>query len=167
MKKIAEAEIIIQPFKDKYGKELMEFIVGIQQNEFSIPITAADQPDLMDISGFYQNKRGNFWVATCENRIVGTIALLDIGCQMAALRKMFVDALFRGHVTGTAKKLLKTLFFWSEKNEIKIIYLGTTSKFVAAHKFYEKNGFKEIHKSDLPNTFPIMKVDSKFYKFEM
>ena len=167
MKNIIDTEITIQPFADEYAKEVIELIVGIQRNEFSIPITISDQPDLMDIKGFYQNKCGNFWVATYENRVVGTIALLDIGGRMAALRKMFVDAKFRGNGIGTAKKLLKTLISWSEKQEIKKIYLGTTIKFLAAHKFYEKNGFIEIQKSDLPATFPIMKVDSKFYKFEM
>jgi hypothetical protein len=43
----------------------------------------------------------------------------------------------------------------------------TTQKFLAAHKFYEKNGFMEIRKNQLPDTFPIMKVDSKFYKFKV
>jgi GNAT superfamily N-acetyltransferase len=86
---------------------------------------------------------------------------------MAALRKMFVDALFRGDGTKTAKKLLRTLISWSENHGIKEIFLGTTQKFLAAHKFYEKNGFMKIPKSELPDTFPIMKVDSKFYQFKM
>jgi N-acetylglutamate synthase-like GNAT family acetyltransferase len=167
MEKHTNAQIIIQPFKKEYEQALIKFIVGIQRNEFGIPITASDQPDLIDIPNFYQNKNGNFWVATCENRIVGTIALLDIGSKMAALRKMFVDALFRGNRTSTAKKLLRTLLSWSENKGIKDIYLGTTQKFLAAHKFYEKNGFTEIPKSELPATFPIMKVDSKFYKFKV
>ncbi len=164
MKGSSKPQITIQPFKIGFGKELIEFIVRIQHNEFGIPITASDQPDLMNISGFYQNKCGNFWVATCDNRIVGTIALVDIGGRMAALRKMFVDSLFRGDETGTANKLLRTLISWSKKHDIKEIFLGTTSKFLAAHRFYEKNGFMQIGKNDLPNTFPIMKVDSKFYK---
>ncbi len=167
MEKFTDAQITILPFKKEHEQLLMEFIVGIQRNEFSIPITASDQPDLMNVSDFYQNKCGNFWVATCEERIIGTIALLDIGHKMAALRKMFVDSLFRGNRTGTSKKLLKTLMSWSENHGIKEIYLGTTQKFLAAHKFYEKNGFMEIRKSQLPDTFPIMKVDSKFYKFKV
>ncbi len=32
----------------------------IQQNEFKVPITINEQPDLMDIENFYQ-KDGNFW----------------------------------------------------------------------------------------------------------
>jgi hypothetical protein len=30
-----------------------------------------------------------------------------------------------------------------------------------------KNGFKEISKRDLPETFPIMKVDTRFYQYEV
>ena len=167
MKHVSTEDIIIQPFEEKYGKDLINLIVGIQQNEFGIPITAADQPDLSNIQGFYQQKCGNFWVALCSGRVVGTIALLDIGRQQAALRKMFVDALFRGNRTGTAKKLLKTLVSWSKQAGIKEIYLGTTPKFLAAQKFYEKNGFGEIAKTDLPGAFPVMKVDTKFYKIKM
>jgi RimJ/RimL family protein N-acetyltransferase len=47
------------------------------------------------------------------------------------------------------------------------IYLGTTAEFLAAHRFYEKNGFKEIAKSQLPPAFPIMAVDTKFYKQQL
>ena len=46
---------------------------------------------------------------------------------------------------------------------IREIYLGTTPKFLAAHRFYEKNGFAEIGKESLPEAFPIMSVDTKFY----
>ncbi|MGO7422080.1 GNAT family N-acetyltransferase, partial [Rhizobium ruizarguesonis] len=46
-------------------------------------------------------------------------------------------------------------------------FLGTTDKFVAAHRFYEKNGFTEIAKSALPRTFPLMAVDSKFYRYKV
>ena len=44
------------------------------------------------------------------------------------------------------------------------IYLGTTDKFLAAHRFYEKNGFKRIQPELLPTQFPKMKVDSRFYR---
>jgi N-acetylglutamate synthase-like GNAT family acetyltransferase len=43
------------------------------------------------------------------------------------------------------------------------IFLGTTDRFLAAQRFYEKKGFKELQKAALPKTFPIMAVDSKFY----
>jgi len=44
------------------------------------------------------------------------------------------------------------------------VYLGTIDTMLAAHKFYIRNGFVEIDKSQLPETFPVMKVDNKFFK---
>lgn len=43
------------------------------------------------------------------------------------------------------------------------IYLGTTARYLAAHRFHEKNGFTDIPQADLPPAFPVMSVDTKFY----
>ena len=96
---------------------------------------------------------------------MGTISLLDIGNGQAALRKMFVDKDFRGSKHGTDRRLLSELIAWAKSQKLKEIYLGTTSSFHAAHRFYEKNGFIEIAKKDLPSTFPVMEVDTKFYRY--
>ena len=160
-------DISISVFHAPQETGVIELITGIQQKEFSLSITAADQPDLMSIPEFYQVGCGNFWTASSNGQVVGTIALLDIGRKQAALRKMFVHPSFRGKSTGTAQKLLKTLLLWSAQNEIQDIFLGTTPKFLAAHRFYEKNGFVEIPQSALPDSFPIMKVDTKFYTYNV
>ncbi len=39
--------------------------------------------------------------------------------------------------------------------------------FHAAHRFYVKNGFTEIEKGALPSAFPIMEVDTKFYRLKL
>ena len=163
MKDVIEIRIYSEEFKD----EIIDLIVGIQQREFSIPITAADQPDLSNIPGFYQTNRGNFWIALYNGKIVGTIALINIGNNQAALRKMFVDRDFRGSRFTTAPLLLKGLFDWAYENNFKEIYLGTTPAFLAAHRFYEKHGFIKIDRSALPREFPVMKVDQIFYKYNL
>ncbi len=56
-------QIEIDEFSIKYQADILNLIVNIQQNEFGIDITAADQPDLCDIKDFYQKDKGNFWVA--------------------------------------------------------------------------------------------------------
>ena len=163
MKETHRLEIL--PFQPSQTPEVIDHILSIQRGEFDIPITAEDQPDLADIPGFYQNGYGNFWVALTNGRVVGTVSLLDIGNHQAALRKMFVHKEFRGPEAGTAKKLLDTLLAWSRQQGLKEIFLGTTPKFLAAHRFYEKNGFEEIVKGDLPASFPVMTVDTKFYRY--
>ena len=52
-----------------------------------------------------------------------------------------------------------------ERKTIKEVYLGTTPQFLAAHRFYEKNGFTSIILKDLPENFPVIQVDKKFYKY--
>jgi GNAT superfamily N-acetyltransferase len=77
---------------------------------------------------------------------------------------MFVAAAFRGAEQGVARKLLDTLIAWCRSKGIRELYLGTTARFLAAHRFYEKNGFTEIARETLPAGFQVMSVDTKFYK---
>lgn len=155
----------IKRYTEIYNKEVTDLIVTIQQKEFNIPVTLDAQPDLKNIPQFYQQGNGNFWVAIADNVIVGTIALSAVGNNDAALRKMFVKAAFRGSNYGVGQALLNTVFEWAAEKKLNNIFLGTTEKFVAAQRFYEKNGFVEIDKNQLPKEFPIMAVDVKFYKF--
>ncbi|QDR79489.1 GNAT family N-acetyltransferase [Sporomusa termitida] len=157
--------IIIRRFSPEYEDEVVKLILHIQQNEFNIPIGKEDQPDLSDIPHFYQSGCGNFWLASCGTEIVGTIALIDIGNQQGALRKMFVKTAYRGKMYNTATLLLGELLAWAQEKELREIYLGTTAKFLAAHRFYEKNRFVQIPRELLPSRFPVMKVDTRFYKF--
>jgi N-acetylglutamate synthase-like GNAT family acetyltransferase len=161
------AEIIIREFSPAYQEDVISLILNIQRNEFDIPISKEDQPDLSDIPNFYQSGCGNFWVALDNNQVVGTIALIDIGNHQVALRKMFVEADYRGRRYNTAELLLVSCMSWASKHNIHEIYLGTTEKFLAAHRFYEKNRFVQIASELLPNTFPIMKVDTRFYKITL
>ncbi|NOX34159.1 MAG: GNAT family N-acetyltransferase [Deltaproteobacteria bacterium] len=160
-------QVEIDVFSSKYQEGILNLIVNIQQEEFGIAITAKDQPDLCNIQSFYQKDKGNFWVAVLNEKAIGTISLLDIGNEQAALRKMFVSKEYRGGTYHVASMLLEKLFKWARLNKVKEIFLGTTSNFLAVHRFYEKNGFNEIVIGTLPSAFPIMKVDTKFYKFEL
>lgn len=155
--------IEIVPFTPRHEEGVAALIVGIQRDEFQFQITLADQPDLQDIPAFYQRGAGNFWVALVEGAVVGTVALLDLGNHQGALRKMFVHARYRGPGHGVSARLLDTLLQWSRARGVKDVYLGTTEKFLAAHRFYERNGFEQIAASELPASFPKMALDTRFY----
>jgi N-acetylglutamate synthase-like GNAT family acetyltransferase len=159
--------INVRPFAPQDADRVAALIIPIQQQEFGLPIGIGDQPDLQDIVGFYQHGCGNFWVAEDDGAVVGSIALLDIGNRQAALRKMFVASSYRGGTNGVAKHLLGTLTLWARRKHLSHVYLGTTSRFLAAHRFYEKHGFIDVAKSALPSSFPVMQVDSKFYVLEV
>jgi GNAT superfamily N-acetyltransferase len=160
-------EFKIEEYNDLYKQQVIDLIVNIQREEFKVAITPDEQPDLRNIPGFYQKDKGNFWLAVTGNTVVGTIALLDIDNNQGALRKMFVSENYRGRQHGVGQALLDKLLEWAKQNGFSEIYLGTTEKFIAAHRFYEKNNFKQVDIPSLPETFPRMAVDVIFYKFNV
>jgi N-acetylglutamate synthase-like GNAT family acetyltransferase len=155
--------IEIVQFEPRFAAGVVGVILPIQQAEFGIPITLEAQPDIQDIGAFYQRGGGNFWVALSKGEVVGTLGLLDIGNRQGALRKMFVKAEYRGKEHAVARGLLHVLLLWCRTHSIREVYLGTTAKFLAAHRFYEKSGFREIARAELPPAFPVMTVDTRFY----
>lgn len=163
----AESKVKIARFARGDIPAVVALILPIQNQEFGVAITAEQQPDLSDVPGFYQQGHGDFWVAKVEDEVVGCISLKDIGEQQAALRKMFVAKPWRGSEYGVAGRLLETLLDHARAQKLQDIYLGTTEKFLAAHRFYEKKGFVEVDASALPATFPRMSVDVKFYHFSI
>ena len=160
--------IKIIPYKPHHRDQIVNLILTIQQIEFQVPITIADQPDLLIIDEFYQQRNGNFWVAlNADNQVVGTIALIDNGENFGTIRKMFVRADARGKEGGVAAALFQTLEEKAIQNKMTSLYLGTVQKLKASHRFYSKNGFVEIPKADLPNNYPLMAVDTMFFKKEL
>lgn len=157
-------EFTVRQYDAQYNKGCIDLILGIQVEEFGIPITLADQPDLETIEDFYQRDNGNFWIALKGEEVIGTIALVDISNRQVALRKMFVAKPFRGKDFGVAHALLDAAITWCRQKQVRNIFLGTTASYLAAHRFYENNKFIQIEKAQLPKEFPVMSVDSKFYR---
>ncbi|HEY4107436.1 GNAT family N-acetyltransferase [Puia sp.] len=178
-----EPQLTIRPLSNASRDAVAALILPIQQIEFSVPITLADQPDLMDIDTAYFRPGGHFWGAFAGEEMVGTIGLLAPGAPglpvpakspapprkapIGVIRKMFVKPDFRGKQWGAAQRLLETLVAYARKNGMEDIYLGTIDRMKAAHRFYERNNFKRMAKEDLPAEFPLMPVDNVFYHLEM
>ena len=158
--------IEIAPYTAPYREGVAELILGIQRDEFGFQVTYDDQPDLKEIETFYQSGAGGFWLALEDRRVVGTIGLRDIG-GAGALRKMFVASEWRGAAHGAGQRLLDTLTAHARGRRLAAVWLGTTEKFLAAHRFYERNGFERIAPEALPPTFPRMRVDTRFYRLHL
>jgi len=159
------AFVRIAPFAAGDTAGIEALILGIQQGEFGLGITWADQPDLHDIPAFYRKGAGEFWVAKNDaGRVVGTISLVDIGGGAGALRKMFVAPAWRGPEHRLGQRLLDGLIARARAAALGTIILGTTEAFRAAHRFYEKNGFRRVEPEALPASFPRMAGDTRFYR---
>ena len=160
---MSEIEITIRPYKEGDFQEVLDLITSIQKTEFRVANIQDEQLGLLDINNYYSNGASGFWVAVTSDKIVGTIALLDITGKAAALQKMFVAFHCRGAVSGVSIKLLTHLFQKAQTRGVQDIFLGTTAALSAAHRFYEKHGFVRYSKTDLPSRFPIIAEDSRFY----
>jgi N-acetylglutamate synthase-like GNAT family acetyltransferase len=156
--------IDIVDYSEAFGSRVVDLILTIQRKEFGFDIHAEDQPDLLNINSFYLTGAGGFWLALSAGEVVGTIALRDIGNNQGALRKMFVSDAHRGKEHSVASRLLDRLIRSATNSRMKELYLGTTERFVAAHRFYEKNGFVRVAPESLPAAFPRMSLDTRFYR---
>lgn len=163
---------VIRPVRPADADGLRSMILAIQREEFGFDVTLDDQPDLLDEGlfgddGFYARGHGGCWVAADEDgRVVGSIALHDCGDGLGALRKMFVATSHRGAGPGgtpVALALLHGLLDHARAAGFRQILLGTTERFAAAHRFYDKHGFARVDEADLPARFPRMALDTRFY----
>jgi len=162
-----EATLTISPIHNEYCDQIIDIILSIQQQEFGLPITIEQQPDLKDIDANYHEGGGNFWGAFIDNELVGTIALINTGHNAGCIRKMFVKKEYRGKEWGTAQKLLDVLLQYCHDKQITDLSLGTVTQLKAAHRFYERNGFTRIDITELPSYFPLMLTDNMFYHLHL
>jgi GNAT superfamily N-acetyltransferase len=162
-----EPTLTIRPLSNADRDTAAALILPIQQGEFNVPITLADQPDLLDIEHFYFQPGGHFWGAFVDGELAGTIGLLAPTGNFGVIRKMFVKAGFRGKPWSLAQRLLESLISHARDAGMRHLYLGTIHHMHAAHRFYEKNGFTRIDKAHLPTGFPLMPVDNTFYQLHL
>lgn len=163
-------DIEISPWTPTDRDAVIGLIVSIQQDEFDLPITAADQPDLADVEGAYRGTGGEFFIAHTvidgRRQVVGTIAAIVIEDNTVAVRKMFVHRDHRG-AGGLAGRLMDTLVDWTRRSGYRTMLLGTTDRMSAAHRFYDKHQFVRVPAESLPIEFPRMAVDSMFYRRDL
>lgn len=155
----------IAAYNGKYDDEIITLILGIQNEEAKINLSVAEQPDLLDIHGCYQQDGGEFWLALADERVVGTIGLMLKGQQCAILKKFFVQKEFRSQKVGLA--LYHKLLQFAQNAGLKHIILDTPSVAHASHKFYKKAGFRKITAVELPVPYTYPDRDSIFYMLDL
>ena len=101
-------------------------------------------------------------MALDDEILVGSLGLKDIGEGELVLRKMFVAPDYRGP-SAVAAHLLSQALGWARRQRAARIWLGTTDRYHAAHRFYAKHGFQPVAVDSLPLHFPRMAVDSLFF----
>ncbi|MDZ4759092.1 MAG: GNAT family N-acetyltransferase [Bacteroidota bacterium] len=152
--------IQIIPYYTKHQYSIDEMMQGIASEfEESISLPPEQVPAILKILP------NPYWIAVLGDKMVGTAGLAGMKNNFAALRRMFVDKSFCG--MGLSETLLNMTLEAAKTYGADMIYLGTMAQFRAAQKFYEKHGFIQICKEDLPNYFPLNPIDKVFYKLSL
>ncbi|MDY8134466.1 GNAT family N-acetyltransferase [Aquimarina sp. 2201CG5-10] len=153
---------MINEFRIDQQSQLTEFVLKIQNDEFGLGFKKGEQLDLINTSEFYNG--GGFWLAQIKNEIVGCIGLQKLNFKSGILRKMFVKKELR----GTGLKIAQKLFDHLKQEAISLgfesIFLDTAAVAKASHRFYEKNGFIELHKDEIPDGYQFPDRNSKIFK---
>ena len=152
-------------FKPEQQAELTAFVLGIQNGEFGLGFTEDEQLDLINTSVFYDD--GGFWIAQLNNEIVGCIGLQRLNSKIGVLRKMFVKKELRGTDLKIAKTLFDILKAEAQKLGFDSILLDTPSIAKASHRFYQKNGFLELDRSNVPSSYKFPDRNSRVFKLSL
>lgn len=155
----------IETYSGKYDNEIISLILSIQNDENHLGLSLQEQPDLLDIHNSYQAKGGEFWIAFSQGKVIGTIGLMMKSKHCAVLKKFFVDAAFRSQGVGAA--LYRELLVFAKNMEVRHIILDTPSVAHAAHRFYEKAGFRKISTEELPVPYSYPDRDCILYLLDL
>ncbi len=113
--------------------------------KFGFPYNPQYDYDLDDPEKFYIKKGGMFFVLKNDEDLLGTIAVINHG-NHAELKRMYIKEKYQAH--GFGAKLLEEAIRFCKKSNLNAIKLETNKKFLNAHKFYLKHGFKIIDEDE-------------------
>lgn len=151
--------IEITPYYKKHQIEINTLIENISK-EFENSIFSSNTSKT-------KKTLDKYWVATKDDLVIGTIGIIKLRRKNVILKSMFVQKEYRGKDKGVAKLLLQTALNWLKKEKVNKVFLGTMTQFKAAHRFYEKNNFYRIDRSQLPFDFINNPIDDIFYTLDL
>jgi len=56
-------------YQDKYKQEIIDLILHIQNDETKINLSIEEQPDLLNVSLYYEKSGGAFWIAVEKDEV--------------------------------------------------------------------------------------------------
>jgi putative acetyltransferase len=102
-----------------------------------VALSLAEEIDRL--ADYYSDKKGAFFVAHDGDRLAGMFGLEGLGTPAAELRRMYIDAAFRG--TGLARAMLGQAEQACRDAGTPVLTLSTSELQQAALAFYRKSGY--------------------------
>ena len=108
----------------------------------STPGVEQIRADALRLPGPYVPPRGGIWIAVAGDDVVGCVALHPLQDDAGEVKRMFVDAAWRG--CGVGRALLERLIESARALGYHQIRLGTLPEMTEAQSLYRSVGFAPI-----------------------
>ncbi len=133
------ADVIVREATDADAGQIIDLIEDVYA-EFQgcVLLVDEEEPELRAPKSAYGKIGGRFWVAECDGRVCGTIALTPTDApRIARLHKLFVSSAARGR--GLGKTLCQLAEDAARQTlSAEMIMMYTDSRFLNAHRLYER-----------------------------
>ena len=116
--------------------------------------------DALGLPGPYLPPRGGLWLATSDHVEIGCVALRPLDVEAGEVKRMFVDAAWRGH--GVGRALLEALIDGARARDYRLLRLGTLHDMTAGRSLYHSLGFTPIDRYRADEL-----IDTTFYELTL
>ena len=116
--------------------------------------------DADGLPGPYTAPAGGLWLAMSDESGIGCVALRPIDSRTAEVKRMFVDASWRGQ--GVGRALLGALIDGARRRGYDTLRLGTLHDMDAAQALYRSIGFRPIERYR-----PDELIDTRFFALDL
>ena len=120
---------------------------------------SVEVPDLLRWTP-YEPPRGAFFVIRRDGVVVGSVGVDRLDGSTAELHRLYLDPALRGNGFGEA--LVETIVTWCREQRVPRLVLWSDTRFVHAHRLYERTGFTQTGERVLPDDLN----DTREYGFE-
>ena len=95
--------------------------------------------DLADITAFYQDAGGEFWVLEGGGGVEGCVGVLPADFERCELRRLYLRDSLRGR--GWGRRLIETALEWCRRRGARETFLWSDIRFETAREVYIRCGF--------------------------
>ena len=133
------SKICIKKYETKFDNDF--FVLNKAWIEESWILEESDKKDLLNPDKIIHNG-GQVFFALENQKVIGTVAMINSSENRFELAKMTVQEDFRGK--GIANMLMDECLKFAKENKANEIFLISNDSLTIARNLYDKYGFKEV-----------------------
>jgi putative acetyltransferase len=138
--KKGEPEALIRTYRPEDRPGVIAMLQSVYDEHRYIMDFEEFDRDLVDISSYYRDSGGEFWILEIDGTVAGTAAARPDDYETCELRRLYLLKSCRGK--GYGRALLETMIDWSRANGFRRIFLWSDVLFERAYGVYAASGFK-------------------------